>query len=364
MKSILLIMDYAPPYRGNFISSIEFLQKQLQKKDCQFVYLFTDKAKYLDWVIDLQKNNKIYFIDNSFFSKKIKLKNIKTFTTIIKKENISIIHTHFIAYNFTLCILKLFFLKRIKFIGHFHNQFHFPNNIYSKIKVLANNITFDLTIGVGYSVAEGLCEAGIKKSKVTYIVNAIDFDRLDTYEKIILANNPKQKVVLMFGWIFHAKGVDIAIEAIRQLIEEGNDIMLAISLSGGNPIFEKEICNQIGNIPSWIKILPPRNDIATYYNAANIFLSAGREEGLNYSVIEAAYCQSLLIVSNIPGNPQDIPHILKYEVEDIASLKLLIREALNKTTEETRSIKIDQKEYVMKAYNLEQWSEEMMKLYF
>ena len=197
----------------------------------------------------------------------------------MKKEQVNIIHTHFIAYNFTLFLLKILLLHKVRIIGHFHNQFNYPNNIFTTIKVFLNNLTFDLNVAVGASVAEKICKAGINPSKVTCIQNAIDFNRLDTFEKIRFTDSNTQKVVLMFGWHFYIKGVDIAIDAVRQLNNENNEILLAISLAGGKDLFERKIIDQLGALPSWIKLLDPREDIASYYNAADIFLSPAEKRG-------------------------------------------------------------------------------------
>ena len=45
MKNILHIMDYAAPYRGNFIRSIQFLEKEVESDGGHLIYLFPIKAK-------------------------------------------------------------------------------------------------------------------------------------------------------------------------------------------------------------------------------------------------------------------------------------------------------------------------------
>ena len=90
----------------------------------------------------------------------------------------------------------------------------------------------------------------------------------------------------------------------------------------------------------------PRNDVATYYNASDIFLSAGREEGMNYSVIEAAYTIPMVIISNIPGNPQDIPELFKFKLENVSQLSELIITVLNLSEDEKKRINDIQRDYV------------------
>lgn len=358
-------MDYAAPYKGNFICSIEALKKQINLKGGRLIYLFPIKAKMLDWVKELQdEEENIYFIDNSFFSKKILFRNLNILYKIVKKERVSIIHTHFIAYNFTLFVLKKLLLWRIKIIGHFHSQFLYPRNIYTSIKVFINNVTFDLIIGVSDSVAAGLCKAGINPDKVTYFQNAIDFNRLDTFKKIQLKNADTKNVILMFGWPFYIKGVDIALEAIKQLNIENNDILLAISLAGDYEMFEREIGNHYSLRPPWIKILKPCDDIATYYNAADIFLSASREEGFSYALVEAAYCNPLLISSDIPAPVSlKIPDLYTYRADSVSELKEVISIAINLSKEQIAEIKTGQREFVKNKYGLFKWTECVNAIY-
>ena len=327
------------------------------------VYVFRKLPSNINWVKQLQSKGKIiYFIDRSFFSKKIKYNNISCLMGIIKKEKVDIIHTHFVAYNFTLLFLKLF-IKKVKIIGHFHNNFIYPRNIFTVFKVFANKFTFDLYIGVNASVAEGLIRTGFNSDKVTSVPNAIDFNRLNISEQIQLKTNKTQKVILMFGWDFYRKGMDSAIKAVRNVRELGFDVILVVSLAGGKESIAAEIIKICGNIPEWIFFLEARNDVATYYNATDIFLSASREEGLNYSVIEAAYSNSMVLVSNIPGNPQDVPAVFVHDAGNAEQLSHSIIEALNKSNEEKVQMKMLQRQYVKEKYDLNTWSREILNIY-
>jgi glycosyltransferase involved in cell wall biosynthesis len=280
MKNILHIMDYAAPYRGNFIRSIQFLEKEVESDGGHLIYLFPIKAKNLDWVeLLIKEGGSVYFIQNTFFFKKIVFTNIKLIRSIIRSEHISIIHTHFMNYNYSLFLLKFLFYTRAKIIGHFHNHFLPPRNKYRKLKILITNFTYDLIIGVSEPVAISIKDAGIKTNKILCIYNALDFSRLDICEQMSFSDDIKRKVIMMFGWPFHRKGVDIAIEAVSQLYMEKSNILLVISLAGEKEVFENEIINRLGQIPSWLSIIEPRDDVASYYNATDIFLSASREEG-------------------------------------------------------------------------------------
>ena len=363
--NVLHIMDYAAPYKGNFIRSIQCLEKYINCSGGKLIYMFPENTRDQDWAYQLKSRGKqIIFISNSFFSKKIKLKDIKYVNKLIKNERVNIIHTHFVTYNYSILLLKYLFQPKVKIIGHFHSLFLPPVNKYRKIKVLLTNLTFDLIIGVSKTAAESVRMTGIKSEKIKSVPNAIDFDRLNESAQFVISQNSEQKVVMMIGWPFHTKGVDIAIEAVKQLHEEKRDVLLAIILSGGNEIFTNEIIHQLGNIPSWIKILKPRDDIATYFNEADIFLSASREEGFSYSLVEAAYCRPLLVSSDIPAPVSlRIPHFYTYKVEHAEELKELLKSMFSMTKEQIDFVKKVQKDYVIKTYDLNSWAEKLTEYY-
>jgi len=363
MKNILQVMDYAAPYRGNFVSSIECLEKHWDGRG-NVVYLFPSIAQKNPWMQDLiASGKKVYFIDRSFFSKKIKWSNIEQLKLIVTTEKISIIHTHFLQYNYTLFLYSKFINAKIRVVANLHNHYISTGQL-SVFKTWIFKQTVDFFIGDSESVSESAYAIGVKKTKVKTVLNSIQFKRLDNFSALDLSKGENKPVVLMFGYPWHRKGVDIVARAIELI--NGKDktkIIFALAMAGGQDETRKGIESTLGYFPTWVEFLAPREDLASYYNAASIFISAGREEGLSYSPIEAAYCNCMLICSNIPGNPLDIPEMPIYEVEDVQTLKVKIEEILSLSETVRAEIKMKQREFVQKQYNVDDWAEEIIKCY-
>ena len=356
MKNVLLICGYAAPYKGNFIPSLEYLEDTY--KDGKMVYMFPENAKNVVWMADFQENHCVYFMSMGFFGKKVNWKILKELKNILQIEDIKIIHTHFLVYNYSLFVAKHTFARNIRMIAHIHNQFAIPSTKSAPIKKFVMENTYDTIIGVSKSVAEGL-NRQIKHKDITYIDNAICFSRLDTYEKISLRDNENQKVVLMAGWPALVKGVDIAAQAILELRNDGCDIKLCIMQSGDFEQTQHCVTEAIGSYPDWVEILPPREDVATYYNAADIFLSASRTEAFSYCLVEAAYCTPMLITSDIPG-PSDlkIDGMEKFVSEDVEDLAHKMKELL------VISMDVEERKYnVIRLYELRHWAEAIAELY-
>ena len=295
--------------------------------------------------------------------KKVKYSNLNKIRAIVKKENISIIHTHFIEYNYTLLIYKKLFSRNIRVVANFHNPC-FPSGRLSFLKRWAIKQTIDFFIGDSQFVSESLFKIGIPGKKVKTINNSINFSRLKESTEMSIARTGSDQSVLMFGYPWYRKGVDVVAKALSSLNQErGKPVTLALAQAGCVEKTSDAITKALGNLPSWINFLEPREDLASYYNAASIFVSAGREEGLSYSPLEAAYCRCMLICSNIPGNPLDIPEMPIYNVEDSLSLKKEIESLLNIGNDEKTRVKNIQRNFVVENYNINTWVEKIAGCY-
>ena len=106
MKNILQILDYAAPYKGNFIPSMETLEEHW-KPYGKMVFLMPDAAQSIPWVKDFSQKHKVYYISRQFYSKKISCDLIKQVADIVRQEKIQVIHTHFIQANYNLFLMRL-----------------------------------------------------------------------------------------------------------------------------------------------------------------------------------------------------------------------------------------------------------------
>jgi len=342
-----------------------FLGRILKKKGGRVVFIFPEQTSNFEWANDLiNEGELIFFIDASFFSKRVKFANINYVKDIVRTYKIDIIHTHFIDLNLTLLLLSRMLGSKTKIIGHFHNLYLPPVNKYKNIKRMLTELTFDLIIGVSSSVSDSLIDSGINTSKVKTLPNGIDFERLEKFESLEFRDNSRQKVIMSIGWPFYIKGIDTVIQAISNINMEFESLILLVALSGARREFEDSIRNQLGLIPSWIKILEARDDIATYYNNSDIFLSASRQEGFSYSLVEAAYCNPLLISSNISAPVSlGIPYLFTFKVGDPYDLKDKIENALGISVNDKILYKKAQQSYAVDTYSLDIWSRGMLTYY-
>ncbi len=364
MKNILQIMDIAAPYRGNFIPSIEALEEHWWDKG-KMAFLFPEAARNVPWMAEFAATRKVYFIDRGFFSRKMRWGLLRRFNKIIKKEEIDVIHTHFVSYNYSLILWRMFCGRKIRIVGHFHGEFGFKGNpLMIRVKNRVVNHLYDTIIGCSEYVAETVRKNGISRPKIVGIPNAIRFDRLENYDKDYRFPAGYDKVVMMFGWTFYVKGVDRAIRAIQKVREAGMNVLLAIGYSAKAEELVDIIKQDVGYMPDFITILSPRDDVATYYQHADIFLSASRTEGFSYALLEATVCKPLPIVSDIePSTSTNIPNLKVFEGDNIDDQAKKIIELLELSKEERSEIKMEQQKFVTTMYDLDRWAENVIEYY-
>ncbi len=358
MKNILLLSDYAAPYRGNFIPSLEAIERHLCI-DNKVVYVFPGVAQEQHWMQVFGQTHTVVYIDRMFFSKYPQWKMVAYLRSVCRQYHITTIHTHFVEGNVNMWLLRM--VSGIQCVANLHNHYKVSGRLGIVRKYLFR-WTNDVVIGDSASVSESAYAIGVPHRKVVTINNSIDFTRLDNYTPVEVRQG-QEKVVLMFGYPWYRKGVDIAVRAIKQLNEQKEAIRLAIAQSGKVEQTQEGIVQTIGELPAWVTFLPPTDRLADYYNACDVFLSAGREEGLSYSPIEAAYCSCGVVCSRIGGNPLDIPEIGIYDTENVEALAVALQVQFSLSLEDILLRNEKQKKYVLENYNVEDWAKCVIEIY-
>ena len=362
-KNVLQFLCFRSPYGGSFFKSLLKLEQTLKSDGTEMVYLFHVDTSDIPWVRDLiNEGRKIYFLTGDF------LKDILLVKQIVAKHNIKFLHAHFAGtkFFFLFKIVKLLYRNQLFIIRHLRNHDQPRGFVGESLRKALNHI--DLYIGCSQSVAnEFKKNFKIPNDKITYVTNAIDFTRLNEYEKLERADfniAPNSKVFLMFGFDYLRKGVDIVLEAMNNLVNSGQNVSLLLSLSVNRESIETKIKARFNEIPTWLKILDPRDDIASYYHLSDYFISAAREEGFCNSLVEAAYCKKPIITSDIPGpGSLNIPHTYKFTSEGVSELQNAMLSAIYLTKDQKEMITADQKAYVEKTFDLNLWANQISGLY-
>lgn len=360
--TILHVMNYAASYRGNFIDSLASLEEKIRKDGLKHIYLFTADARgegAMSWIAPMkEQGEEVYFLTEN------RKQDAALIRRLIKEKEVKLVHTHFITMQQYLAVYYATFHSSIPVIMHMHNHSRKAEN------PVKNSIRRTLykkcvMVACSESVYQSL-ERDYPENEKYAIDNGVNFSRLDTYEtleKTAYGLKENEGVFLIFGFDFYRKGVDLAVRAMKELRKQGHNYGLLISLSTNFQQVEENIVAILGELPSWVKVIPARNDVATLYNFVDVFLSPSREEGLPYSVVEAGYSKCSVVMSDISAQIHlKIPYGYWFESENVEAFAEKIQQAKTEHGEKVNHWE-EVKQSMRDNYALDTWSEQVAKLY-
>jgi glycosyltransferase involved in cell wall biosynthesis len=242
-------------------------------------------------------------------------------------------------------------------------------------RILANLIKFRLISRWTWQIAisEGGLQAkrmrGLPVDRARVIANGVDFQRATAASvprealRHSLGICPETRLLLLFGWEPHIKGVDIAVEAVRRVVQRYPDTVLVVVGREKTESFLNELLGS--QRPSWLLTVPPRECVADYFAAADVFLCASRIEGFPYSVLEAMVNRRPVAISDIPGLEwaKCIPNAFPFPPEDGPALAGVIEMLFQRSQQESSERAEHALQYVCSHYSAESWSRNVIDFY-
>jgi len=349
MANAIQFMNYCAPYPGNFMRSMLALERALDNAGSTCVFVFPAAAERFDWVTELRQAGK-----NIFFATGRVVKDARLLVSLVERYRIDVLHSHFASAGMLLAIrLARLACPALGWVVHVHNHERGRSRLKNRVKRML--VAADFYVGVSQHVRADMLARGYDPAKCVTVPNAVDFSRLDGAAAPASVRDSRKKV-LMFGFDFERKGVDIALEALSRY-DAGHEMLLLIVLAANFDAVRARIEGMFGRVPSWIELLPPSDNVATYYRMAEVFISPSREEGLPYALIEAAYCGVRLVASDIGGQAAlGIPGLAYFRSQDPRGLYDALKAANSSSPEEAR-------DYVVKRFRLEKWVRDIVGLY-
>ena len=366
--TVLHLTDYGAPYAGNFIASLNALEALVVERGGSVVYALPPRASERVWAQEMAQSRDVRFLQKGgFFS------YVRQVRGMLKATNATILHEHFI--HFSEKIAAWVAIKtcghRVQTVLHLHNHIELPKNPLLRLPHLLYFRSVSRFVCCSESVASHLIADGVPKERVRVAENAIAFERLDHFDDSVreLLSLPEgAKLALMFGYNFEVKGVDLAVEAVRQLRAQVEfPVVLAVALSSNLESVRRRIQEQLNveTLPDWILPLPPREDVGSYYRMADVFLSPSRQEGFCYALVEAAYCRTPVLASAIDAQKDlALPKSAFFPPQNAGALSGAIQRVLSEEHSQERAQNLEQaSERVRQTYALSRWAERVYAAY-
>lgn len=365
-NKIAFLCDYKSYYGGNFIPSLMALEKKVSENGIQCVYILPNAARDRHWVNYLVNSGHIV----EFINSNIKRTDfIKKLDSIVKQYNIGILHVHF--GNVLNSEIYSYLNRSVKVIIHLHSDFTAGRK--SLRERINNFIIYHILSRHTRFISVSPDFLKYNKAKTTWIPNALATERIPCTHKngkdlrAELGVEDSDILCEIFGWSPQIKGVDIAVQAIKNLNDSGDKRIYLAIVCGREYTKEKmkEYIRSNTDLSSdepYLLFLQPIEDVFSYHEAADIMISSSRSEGFPYSILEMLSIGKPCVVSNIPGTAwsQKYPVVFPFVSENVLDCTKAIENAIEKLPEKPL---LDIEELIREEYSIDKWVEAVIKCY-
>lgn len=355
---ILQVCAYGAEYSGNFIASLEALEKRLEIEGVRTIYVFVERARKMAWCQAIERRTKVYYLPEA--KARIKPQTYYLFRKIYRENDIDIVHSHFELYDIPATIMAP---KKTRIFWHLHDPI---NSGYGLRKILWK-IQYSIVgkraqlLSVSDHYRKVAVQMGFPEAQTHTILNSIDLDRV--CDNSILIDKPdKQYDFLTFGWDFLRKGDDLILQACNRLEREGYHFKLLLN---GNDKTWPELEQFLhGQEPAYLVRGTPVEDVSSLFVVSKVFIQASRRETFSYAVCEAAYAGLPVISSDISGLEwaHELPTVDFFCAEDSDELYKLMKSYLDgkhKSTDEKNA----SKKIIYERYSLDVWVKQILVFY-
>ena len=361
--SVMVVANFSATFGGNIIESFVALQNKIVREGGAVVFCFPHGVKQLEWA------SRLHTIYEANLRSYMEMRQV--FYWGKKLYDIQLVHYHFVG-GFTGAVCRLAQPHSWATVWHLHNHVDCSNTGWrATLRGFVHHLIYphSYKIGVSKSVSDSVKR--YSSENVCTIYNSISFNRLEQCNAADSFERKDGRVnCLIMGNHYERKGVDIAARAIKLLRKSGVDAILYVSANEQVfPRIASFLDNSVG--AGWchyVRCIPARNDIATYYVNTDIFLSLSREEGWTWAIDEAAYCGCGVVCSNIPGQDENtVPGFCwcgNPNTEDIAEKTVqAIRQVLTRSDEQKARIKDEARAYMLENFAMKRWVQDVLDVY-
>jgi len=363
-KTVMFFSDYSSEYSGNFVSSLLALTSRLEALGAECIFVFPTECKKRAWTSKLIEDGKqvVYF---DF--RQGRLKKITELDKLLNAYKVDVIHAHF---SFVLGLELLSFIRpNRKFIIHVHSDFSGGKE--SVKEQIRNKLLYGILASRATLVFVSPKYVKYNSKRAVLLLNALATKRLPCAHKSgeELRNEigcaPSTTLVELFGWSPHVKGVDIAVESICKLVEEGHNIKLLLVC--GRKVKPNNMADFIRNNTScsgdegFICYVEPVEDVFRYHEAADICLSASRSETFSYALLEMLSLGKRCVSSNIPGVQWAFKYAMTtpFSTENVDACACAIKKAMTDLPQQSQEVA----QQVRSDYNIDHWVDQLIGIY-
>lgn len=362
---IIHFPQYAAPYKGGFIGSLENLT--VFSTNYHFVFCFPENAKKMLWMDNFKTTYKTYFTKNDVRNSANELLNI------LYLENPDIIHSHFDGYDLPLLKAKYKYFKETKkdveIIWHLHNQISFVSN---PLKKIYQKIILKYKYGIKAKEVN-IISVSQEMMNFVKIRRGINFNK---YKSIILPNGiirPQSKKNLKssnliftfgaFGGRNEDKRIDVLLQASEILTSKIKNFRVTITKGVDTEEIVKYIYKD--ELPEWLILEEQTNNVGDFYGKLDCFISTSIHETFSNAIGEATLMLLPVIQSDIEGTLWNAknPSTILFKTIDPYDLALKMEEVMNRNKEELKQNCLITAQNNEEKYGIKNWCKDLLDFY-
>lgn len=292
------IFVIAPAFKGS--PGFEVIEGINIYRHKQFITKNIELAYGIGIIENLKRNKLKYLLLPFYFFFQIQL-----LYRIIKKENINLVHAHWLIPNGFIAVLcKKIYNRNFRIISTIHGSdiWGFTNNIGSSIKKYTLKNIDSLTV-VSNAIKEKVLELGYDEEILVYPMgldtNLFSPSKRDDYLKTKL--NIKGPFLLFVGIIVEQKGIRYLIQSMPKIISACPDSKLVVVGDGNLKDEMIELAKKLNVLNNVIfKGSLPHEELPSYFATADLLILPSFSEGWPLVVMEALSSSTPVVVTDIP----------------------------------------------------------------
>ncbi|MDX2253594.1 MAG: glycosyltransferase family 4 protein [Nitrospira sp.] len=217
-------------------------------------------------------------------------------------------------------------------------------NVYKRLHGMPPLLKYALNrakhvVAVSHALGNAIASLDVSREHITVIPNGVDrtvfFPQSRETARKALGLPGSEKILLSVGHFTWNKGFDVVLRALKCVLEERADLPIRLVLLGDGTIRrELEAMTESLRLTQHVRFAGavPNRELPLWYNAADAFCLASKDEGWPNVLMEAMACGTPVIATKAGGIPEIIhaPHLGLLSERTPEALAVAIRDALSR----------------------------------
>ena len=298
MKTVQLAA-YAAPYGGSFVPMLGALVREAHERGWGAEVALPERAADRPWVADLEQAGAPPALLGAGGRRGLAGGVAQLLGDAGEP---TVLHSHFTDFD-VAAALAARGRGRVAVVWHLHSRLE-PGAVAwvrNAVKFRAVGRSVDRILCVAENIEQAVRARGAPRKRTCVWPNAIDVDRFapptpETRSRArgTLGLPDDADVVMHFGWDWHRKGGDLYVAAMERVASVPRPRpLVAATVVGENGVSAADTGE--------VRVLAPQERVQALYEAADVFVSCSRAEGMPFSMAEALASGLGVVASDIPG---------------------------------------------------------------